>query len=132
MKKIWSGIEYAVTCSFLIILIPTLINVLDILQSSRYGFNVFVYGRFHNLAGKLTCYSLLGCSKLGYGIFALEWIICTAIVYGLSRRHFTNTADRKKLIVEFAILFPIVNTFFSYVVMVFITFFVESLKFGFV
>lgn len=132
MKPVWTGIKYAIVCNLIIVLVPITVGLLDIAQSSRPAFHTFIESGYHDLAGTLICYSILGCpEKLAYLIFVVGWIIFSGIMYFIAVRRAYIVPDRRKFLSGSVIAFPFANHLMIYPTGI-ILFITETLKFGFV
>lgn len=126
MKEVLRGIKYALVVNVLIILVPIVMGVVDIYQSSQPE-------ELKRFTRDLICYSTLGCHKtLSYIIFGIELIVSGSIFYFILRSRSYNLAEKRKSLVWFIISFPFAHYLMDHYVMGIIFLITTILKFGLV
>ena len=133
LNPVRDGIKWAVKINFIIVLFIVTVNLVDILQSQRRGYNDFNWSNIHSFAITLMRYGLLGSHPSRTAILGLasQCFVFTILIYFLSQRIFSLLAARRKFVITFAISFLLANYAVTFIA-AFILFFISVLKFGFV
>ena len=137
MQQIKKVFKYGAGLSLILTLIPTLLLIVDVLQTTRHSYSNFEPKSkvFHDIAQFVGCYGLLGgCDHNAlwfYVIFLVLWLVSATILYKKSEKLFSSVSERHKFIIAFIIIFPITFYVFAWVGR-FVVFIVGVFQFGFV